>query len=192
LSDLPLRFDNAAYRSTMGVCLGLRGGLNNALVVVSTHRNDPKRTCYVAHEWEESAISFDNIEAAIRNARDRFHTRFTFGYYGGRDAEKILRILSIRLGHHIEAAPEDPIAPSQVLIDDFRTGRLKAKPDSMVVRDAQHAIWRNGTPDQTGILAALRCAHWAAQQYRPKILPTQDQKRAARDKQRKKRMERPF
>jgi hypothetical protein len=187
--------DPKPYRSTMGLCLGMRGGLASAIVVVSVKRTDPARTLFVTHEWEDPHLNLDVIAAALLHARTTFHTVLTIGYYGGRDDEKIFSTLSVRLGQHIEPAPHDNTAPTQILIDDFRVGRLKARPDSLVVRDAKAAIWRDGVPDQTGIIAALRCAHWAAQQYRVvggKTQITGEEKTAALAKERKRRMENPF
>lgn len=185
--------DPKLYRSTMGVSLGLRGKLSSAIVVLSCRRNDPARTLYDVHEWEQPAdqLNIDQVAAALADARKKFHTVMCVGYYGGsRDDDKVYGVLSIRLGMHIEPAPHDPIAPTQLLVDDFRTGRLKAHADSLVARDAKAAIWRSGTPDQTGILAALRCAHWGAQQYRvirpvETLTPAQKSEKNRRERQRR-------
>lgn len=186
--------DPKVYRSTMGLCLGLRGGLSSAIVVISCRRDDPARTLYVTHEWEQTSLNVDAIAEALSYARKTFHTVFTTGYYGGRDDEKTFKVLSVRLGQHIEPAPGDTIAPMQLLIDDFRSGRLKAKPDSLTVRDASSVIWRDGTPDHTGVMSALRCAHWSAQQYRQRLKkPTAPgDKVSAITKERIQRKERPF
>jgi len=192
-----LSLDPQKYRATLGLCLGLRGGISSAVVVVACKRADPARTLYVAHEWEQKTLDVDAIAAAIKHARDEYHPVYSVGYYGGRDDEKIFKVLSIRLGQYIEPAPGDPTAPTQLLVDDFRSGRLRARADSLTVRDAKGAIWREGVPDQTGVLAALRCAHWAAQQYRNveaqrKARVTGEQRTAAMAKERRRRMERPY
>jgi len=172
----------------------MRGRLSSAIVVLSTGRSDTARTLYVRHEWEKKAFDVDSIAEALADARQRFAPALTISYYGGRDEDEVFRVLSIRLGHHIKTAPNDPTAPTQMLVNDFRTGRLKARPDSLVARDAKLAIWRDGVPDQTGILAALRCAHWAAAQYRPKPRPalSVDQQLDRRRAEKQRRMGRPF
>lgn len=184
-----------ALRSTMGLCLGLRPGLSSAIVVVSVKRTDAARVHYVTHEWEEKILNVDNIAAALEVAQKAFHPVLTVGYYGGRDDEEIFKTLSIRLGRHVKPAPHDETAPMSLLIDDFRSGRLKAKGDSLVVRDTKTALWRNDTPDETGVLAALRCAHWAAQQYRAPRLkpkPTQEERDTMVASTRRRRLENPF
>lgn len=186
--------DTKAYRSTMGMCFGWRG-LMNALVVLSVRRTDPMRTTYVTHEWEDQMFNVDRMAAAMRDARSRFRVTAVMGYHGGRDDEKIFRTMSVRLGMHVEPAPHDVIPQIQLLIDDFRTGRLKARVDSLVARDAKGAIWQEETPGQTGILAALRCAHWVAQQYRPlksAAVLSPEGKTYANQRERRRRLENPF
>lgn len=186
--------DARAYRSTMGLCLGLRGGLSSAIVVLTCRRDDPARRLYVTREWEQPKLDVDGIAAELKAARADHHAVLTVGYYGGRDDDHVFSVLSVRLGQHIEPAPSDQIAPTQLLVDDFRTGRIKVRAGGLVERDVKGAIWRAGVPDQTGLIAALRCAHWGAQQYRyrgvkPKLA---DQKDGARMRARIRRQERPF
>lgn len=187
--------DPKVYRSTMGLCLGMRSGLDSAIVVESARRSDPARTGYVTFEWAIPILDIEQIAATLRETRKAFRTVYTVGFYGGRDDEKVFSTLSVRLNHHIDPAPHDSVAPLKILIDDLRNGRVKVKKDSLVARDAQKTFWREGVPDDTGVLIALRCAHWAAQQYRPKLTKaprTAEEKTADMEKQRRRRMETPF
>lgn len=179
-------------RSTTGVCFGMRGKLASAIVVLSCRRDDPTRRLFVRHEWERAELDFDAMAAELKKIRELYRPALAIGYLGGRDDEKVFKTLSIRLGQNIDPAPGDAVAPTQFLVTDFRSGRLKAKPDSLVVRDVQLAIWRDGTPDQTGIIAALRCADWAQQQYRQKPALKATEKNAAILRDRNRRMSRPF
>lgn len=185
---------NRQYRTTLGLCLGLRGKLSTAIVVIACRRTDPERKLYVVHEFEREEFNADETADALKVARQLHRPVCAYGYYGGRDDEKVFAVLSVRLGMHLEPMPGDSTAPMQLLIDDFRQGRLKARDDSMVVRDAKGAIWRDGVPDQTGILAALRAAHWGAQQYRQRLkkTPTVHEKTMAAQKERRRRQENPF
>lgn len=188
-----MRIDpRAPMRSTTGICFGLRGKLTTAIVVLSCRRDDPSRTLFVSHEWEQAHLDIDALALELRHVRETLRPVLTVGYYGGRDDEKVFKVFSVRLGQHIEPAPGDAIAPTQLLIDDVRTGKLKARPGALVLRDAKLAIWRDGTPDQTGIIAALRCASWGAQQYRQKPPRTAEQKNAAALKEQRRRMSNPF
>lgn len=189
---IPRNFRPEIYRSTMGVSLGLRGLLTSAVVVLSVRRDDPTRTHYVAFEWEEQGAHFDNIAAALAHGRKTFRTRYTFGHSGVREEEKTIKVLSVRLGHWIEPAPVDATAPTTTLIDDFRAGRIRARADSLVARDVQAAMWRDGLPDQTGIIVALRCASWAAQMYRARKVVTREEKEKAAEVERRRRLERPY
>lgn len=185
---------HAQYRTTLGLCLGLRGKLSTAIVVIACNRTDPERKLFVVHEFEREEFSADETAEALKVARHLHRPVCAYGYYGGRDDEKIFATLSVRLGMHLAPMPGDSTAPMQLLIDDFRQGRMKVLDDSLVVRDVKQAIWRDGVPDQTGILAALRAAHWGAQQYRQrlKMPPTEGQKVLAAAKDRKRRLESPF
>lgn len=191
--------DRMKYRCTAGLCLGVRGGLNSALVVLARDRTDSNGTLYVVSETEfTKALDVEAMAAALKLARDEFHPVMTVGYYGGKDEDEIFKTVSLRLGQHICPSPNDVIVPMQLLVDDFRSGRIKAREDSIVARDVEIAIWHDGTPSHTGILTALRCAHWAAMQYaragkqraRPSL--TGEEKTAAMNRERIKKMERPF
>lgn len=179
-------------RSTVGIAFGLRGGMNSAIVMLSCRRDDPARTLFVRHEWEQEVLDFDTMAKELETIRKLYRPVLTVGYYGGKDDEKIFRTLSIRLGQHVEPAPADAIAPTQFLVTDFRSGRLRAKPESMVVRDAKAAIWRDGVPDQTGILAALRCADWGQQQFRQKKRKDAAARTAEMMKEQRRRISRPY
>jgi hypothetical protein len=69
--------------------------------------------------------------------------------------------------------PEDLIVSTQLLADDFRSGRLRAEPTSMVARDAALVIWSekagrmipNASGYHSDVLDALRYAHWGARHW---------------------------
>lgn len=182
------------YRYTAGIALGLRPGINSAVVVIGCKRDDTARTLYVVHEFERDVFSADTMAEALKVARELYRPVVTVGFYGGRDDEKVFRVLSIRLGQHIQPAPGDTIAPMQLLVDDVRTGRLKVRADSLVARDAKAAIWRDGVPSSTGILTALQCAHWGAQQYKQlhKPVTTLQSRLTQSRKERTRKQENPF
>lgn len=186
--------DPKLYRSTMGVCLGFRFGFSTAIVVLSCRRDDPTRKLYVTYEWEERHCSMDDAAAALAFARKTYHTVLTVGFHGGRDDQNVFQTLSMRLGHYLEPSPQDDIVALKLVIDDMRSGRLKFRPDSLVARDARAAVWRDSSPDQTGVLVALKCAHWGSQKYRQRLKPvlTGAQKTAAMARARRRKVEAPF
>ena len=182
-----------SYRCTMGLCLG-HSKLTTAIVVVACRRTDPARPLFCVWEWESPVLDFDEVARQLKIARAEYRPVLTVGYQGGRDDEEVFKVVSVRLGQHVEPAPGDQVMPTQFLIDDFRCGRMKLKPGGIVERDVKAAIWRDGTPDQTGPIAALRCADWAAQKYRQRDRKarTADEKNGAALKERARKMQFPY
>jgi hypothetical protein len=156
------------WRSTMGLALGVRGGMASSIVVMSWKREDITRELYAVYEWEDASLNLDRIAAALKFARETYHPLITVGYHGGREDEKVFETLSIRLGQYVQQMPGDQVVPTKTMAADFECGRLKVPEGGLCARDLPNVIWRDGVPGQTGPIASLRCAYWGALQWRIK------------------------
>jgi hypothetical protein len=156
------------WRSTMGLVLGVRGGMTSSIVAVAWRRDDISRALYAVHEWEIAGLNLDAIAAELKHVREMHHPVITVGYHGGREDEKVFEALSIRLGQYVQQMPGDQVVPTKTMAADFECGRLKAPEGGLCARDLPNVIWRDGVPGQTGPIAALRCAYWGALQWRIK------------------------
>lgn len=187
----------SVWRTAMGLDLGFRD--KSAIAVVAWRREDADRRLYVVHEWEQAELNVDQLAAAVGAAVHRWRPSVVTADHGGHAAQAILKTLSDRLGVDLSLKPGDLVTSTQLLADDFRAGRLRALPTSLVARDAALVTWAevggrllpNARGYHSDVLDALRYAHWGARHWAakaPKPAPTLDQQRRAWEERKRKAM----